>query len=189
MLSFRPAISSICRWNVLCRGLFFHDVPPLPPLLYWVSAAHISWHILSSLSLGAIFLLHSWIFVVLFCTVALTLTSPWPPPFCLVYCLRVLGLGWNPPYTVRNFLLLLSVFSISSFGQVNIPVGCSMTCLTICRLLGCGWLPSSLFMVVICLWDPKVFVAGLSICYGVFWLFNSFSCHQLLLDIHLATFI
>lgn len=45
-------------------------------------------HSLSSSSLGAVFLMYSWIFVS-FCIVILTVTSPQPPSFHLLYRLRV----------------------------------------------------------------------------------------------------
>ncbi|TKS69215.1 hypothetical protein D9C73_003282 [Collichthys lucidus] len=58
-------------------------------------------HSLSSSSFGAIFLMYSRIFDVSSWTVALRLTSPRPPSFRLVYSLRALDLGWDPPCMVR----------------------------------------------------------------------------------------
>jgi len=58
--------------------------------------------LLSSSSLEVIYVIYSWIFIVLSLIVALTLCCPLPPSFCLVYSLRVLDLGQNPPCITRS---------------------------------------------------------------------------------------
>lgn len=70
--------------------------------------------------LHLMFVVSSWI-------VTWTLTSPQHPSFCLVYNLWSLHLRCNPPRIVKNFLVLISVASISSFGQFIRPVQYLMT--------------------------------------------------------------
>lgn len=95
-------------------------------------------------SLSVLMLLHLWYqLFVSYWVVVLTLISPWPPSFHLVYSLKVLDLGWN---SVRSFLVC------ASYGQQGIwlTVGCrrrlprscpsqssdfSGHCLTLCRYL------------------------------------------------------
>ncbi|KAF7641325.1 hypothetical protein LDENG_00284900 [Lucifuga dentata] len=65
-------------------------------------------------------LVSSWI-------VALTLTSPLPPSFRCSLFHPGYNFGWKPPCIVRSFHVLTSVASISSCGQLIIPVGYRMT--------------------------------------------------------------
>lgn len=90
-------------------------------------------------------------------------TSPHTSALCLVYNLRLLDLGWNPPFNLRSFPVLRSVASISSFGQLIISVGFRTvgTCLTLYR-----YLAAAVFLAA-SLWVPfyhKVFLAVLT-CY------------------------
>lgn len=72
------------------------------------------WHSLGRSSFGAIFLMHSYLFVFSYSKVTPIRFSPWLPCLCLVYRLRVLGLGWNAPLWVSWCLafIQLNVFHL-----------------------------------------------------------------------------
>lgn len=48
---------------------------------------------------------------------ALTLTSSQPPSFCLICSPRVLDMEWNPPWMLRDFLVLTRVASANLLTQ------------------------------------------------------------------------
>lgn len=51
---------------------------------------------------------------------ALTLTSSQPPSFCLICSPRVLDMEWNPPWMLRDFLVLTRVASANLLTQQSI---------------------------------------------------------------------
>lgn len=104
----------MCWW-----GTSFHD--DSSPCSFFSLGFCCLRYSLSMQSVMVIFLMYSLLFVVFFWIVVQTLTSPWPPSFCLAYSLKVLDLGWNPPCKVMSFLVLMSVASIAFFGQLIIP--------------------------------------------------------------------
>lgn len=65
----------------------------------------------------AIFLMSSWMFVISSWRVTPMLTGPCPPH--LVYSLKMLGLGWNPLCSIKNFLILMSMVSRPEVGVHN----------------------------------------------------------------------
>ncbi|KAL4009395.1 hypothetical protein ACER0C_003247 [Sarotherodon galilaeus] len=118
---------------------------------------------LSTLSVGAIFVIYSWMFLVSSWTVVLTLTSPRPPSFRLAYSLRVLDLG-------GFYLLLWPAYYSSRVPDHGQGVGVDGPDLVLTVQLtpqdlpyplqvlgGCSF-PSGLFMVPIHLRDPQALV-------------------------------
>ena len=156
----------------------------LLPSPHWISAA---W---SRSSFDFIFLMYFWIFVVSSSIVSPMLISPQPPSFHLAYSLSVRDFEWNPPCILRiaclswyqcHLLLLLDCFYKGrvSCGRQGIRIYDEALVLTIqlvfldwpysTYVFGFGWLPCGLYLISICLWYPKVFVAGMNITCVVFW--------------------
>ena len=95
-----------------CPAMMFPSALPFSP------PTHLAVHHLGPSSCFVV----SWSWIV-----ALTLCSPQPPSGRLLYNLWTLDLVYNPACTVRNFLVLVSVTSVSFFSQLISPVGYLMT--------------------------------------------------------------
>ena len=81
--------------------------------------------------------MYSRIFDVSSWTVALTLTSPRPPSFRLVYSIRVLDLGWNPLPSGKSIPSVLIIFPLFETIQPHCPIWMTSLCHR-CRSWWCG---------------------------------------------------